>query len=117
LLAQQLHQEGAPLDRRRCRLAVHGQAHRLLHGNLPLIARPNPEPTGRRDPSKPKLAAPPRRGQGGMIQPEGEAPAPPAGDIAATNLPKNSSVILRAVASISREPICASLPPTCDCTS
>src|SRR5260370_10210344 len=35
---------------------------------------------------------------------------------AAANRVKKSSAILRAVASINREPICASLPPTCACT-
>src|SRR5580658_8247672 len=36
--AQELHQECAPLDRRGNRLAVHGEAHRLLHQNLPCRA-------------------------------------------------------------------------------
>ena len=41
LLAQQLHQQGAAFDRRRNRLAVHGEAHRLLHRDLPAsITRP-----------------------------------------------------------------------------
>ena len=33
-LAQQLYQQGASLDRRRNRLAIHGEAHRLLHRTL-----------------------------------------------------------------------------------
>jgi len=35
MLPQQLHQQGAPFDCRRCRLAVNGEAHRFLHGILP----------------------------------------------------------------------------------
>ena len=40
----------------------------------------------------------------------------PSGVISATKRLKKSSAILRAVPSIRREPICASLPPTCACT-
>src|SRR5580693_8820071 len=42
--AQQLHQEGAPLNRSRNRLAVDGKAHRLLHENLPEL-RSSQRPT------------------------------------------------------------------------
>src|SRR4029077_8316064 len=49
-------------------------------------------------------------GAGGSTADHPSAAAP--GLTASTNLLKKSSAILRAVASIRREPICASLPPT-----
>src|SRR5215469_16990792 len=56
---------------------------------------------------------------GGIGAAPADVAASPAGvpePTAAANRVKNSSAILRAVASISREPICASLPPTWACT-